>query len=268
MLSEKEKNKIRSLSPNRRIEILYGLLRSNEKELSDFEAKDFLKAQFLLDSLTKEKDLGFERFKEVLKEIPEPRNLQIFLSFLEKHQGISMKDEDFVFQVKEGDSVKSDFQKVPLYFVLHNLRSSFNIGSIFRAAECAGVAKIYLSGYTASPDNQKIKKAAMGAEKLVDWEYIPEFQSVLKTLNSQNIQSIALETVKDSTSVYDVSIKDKTAIWVGNEVFGLEKEVLSAVSRFAQIPLYGNKNSLNVAQALTTTALLWGESLRAKGIYL
>ena len=128
MLSEKEKNKIRSLSPNRRIEILYGLLRSNEKELSDFEAKDFLKAQFLLDSLTKEKDLGFERFKEVLKEIPEPRNLQIFLSFLEKHQGISMKDEDFVFQVKEGDSVKSDFQKVPLYFVLHNLRSSFNEG--------------------------------------------------------------------------------------------------------------------------------------------
>ncbi|MEC9283191.1 MAG: TrmH family RNA methyltransferase [Bdellovibrionota bacterium] len=268
MLTDKEKNKIRSLDPRRRIEILYGLLRSNEKELAAFDSREFSKAQFLLESLKEEKGLGFERFQKILRQIPEPRDLQVFLSFLERHQGLNLKDEDLVFHVKEGDAKKPLAPKVPLYFVLHNLRSSFNIGSIFRAAECAGVAKIFLSGYTASPDNHKIKKAAMGAEKLVEWEYIPEFEKLLEKLKKDSIESVALETVENSPSVYDEKISKSTAIWVGNEVFGLEKEVLSAISSFVHIPLYGTKNSLNVAQALTTTALLWGENLRAKDIYL
>lgn len=268
MLTDKEKNKIQRLDASRRIEILYGLLRSNEKDLHAFEERDFLKAQFLLQSLVAEKNLGFERFKNFLKEIPEVRALQTLLSFLEKHQNINMKDEDLPFQLKEGDQTDLQSNKIPLYFVLHNLRSSFNIGSIFRAAECAGVAKIYLSGYTASPDNHKIAKAAMGAESLVDWEYVPEFGQVLKILEKENIASIALETLENCPSIYESSITEKTAIWVGNEVFGLEKEVLKDISQYVQIPLYGCKNSLNVAQALTTTALLWGEKLRAKGIHL
>jgi tRNA G18 (ribose-2'-O)-methylase SpoU len=136
-----------------------------------------------------------------------------------------------------------------LYLILHNIRSAYNVGSIFRTADAAGVKKVYLCGYTPTPNNQKVIKTSLGAEKYILWEYYKQTWQLLKKLNANGIQIVALEQTKKSVDYRRFKPKFPIALMIGNEVRGLSKKILTYADKIIAIPMYGRKESLNVAVA-------------------
>jgi tRNA G18 (ribose-2'-O)-methylase SpoU len=136
-----------------------------------------------------------------------------------------------------------------IYLILHNIRSTFNVGSIFRTADAAGIKKICLCGYTPTPDNQKVAKTSLGAERYVPWEYHKQTWRLLRKLSADGIQIVALEQTKKSVDYRQFKPKFPIALMVGNEVKGLSKKILARADKIIAIPMYGNKESLNVAVA-------------------
>lgn len=134
-----------------------------------------------------------------------------------------------------------------LYLILHNIRSAYNVGSIFRTANGAGVTKIFLCGITPAPTHPKIAKVALGAEKTVPWEYHKQTWRLLEKLRKTGIQIVALEQAPDSIDYRKFKPKFPLALVVGNEVTGLNKIILSYTDRIIEIPMYGKKESLNVS---------------------
>jgi len=136
-----------------------------------------------------------------------------------------------------------------IHLILHNIRSAYNVGSIFRTADAARVKKIYLCGYTPTPNNQKIAKTSLGAERYISWEYCKQTWQLLKKLKADGIQIVALEQIKRSENYRKFKPKFPMALMVGNEVKGLSKKILAYADKIIAIPMYGKKESLNVAVA-------------------
>lgn len=142
-----------------------------------------------------------------------------------------------------------------IYLILDNIRSMENVGSIFRTADAAGVAKIILCGITPKPPRKEIDKAALGAVDFVDWEYQENAKDLICNLKENGIKIIALEQDKRSISYNNPDSLPlthdscKIALIVGNETDGISKEVLDQADRIIEIPMHGKKNSLNVAVA-------------------
>jgi tRNA G18 (ribose-2'-O)-methylase SpoU len=132
---------------------------------------------------------------------------------------------------------------------LDNLRSAFNVGSIFRTAECFGISKIYLCGYTPNPTNQKVTKTAMGTENFVDWEKCDSTDKLIRQLKNENVQIYALETVESAKLISEADIREPAAIVIGNEALGISSKILQLADEIIQIPIFGWKNSLNVGVA-------------------
>jgi len=139
--------------------------------------------------------------------------------------------------------------------ILDNLRSVYNVGSIFRTANAVGIEKIYLCGTTPTPLDKKgerrkdFAKVALGAEDTVAWEYAEHTLECVKKLKKEDYYIIALEQAHDSVDYKKVVAKEKTAFVIGNEVDGILREVLSASNLVAEIPMLGTKESLNVTIA-------------------
>ncbi len=139
--------------------------------------------------------------------------------------------------------------------LLHDIRSTHNVGSIFRTADALGITKIYMSGYTPTPTDKfnrprkDIAKVALGAEKTIAWEYIEDPKTVLKKLKKEKFQIIALEQAQNSVDYKKVKIAYPVVFLVGNEVEGISKNILSLCDVVAEIPMRGDKESLNVSVA-------------------
>ena len=139
--------------------------------------------------------------------------------------------------------------------ILHNVRSAHNVGAIFRTAEAAGVNRIYLTGYTPAPldrfgrANKELAKTALGAEKILEWFVSKNLPNLIKKLGARTYKLIALEQHPKSINYRRVKVKGLTAIIVGNEVTGLSPAILKQCDVVAEIPMYGRKESLNVAVA-------------------
>ena len=136
-----------------------------------------------------------------------------------------------------------------LYVVLDNIRSRENVGSIFRTADAAGVAKIYLCGITPIPPHEKISKTALGAEKWIQWEYHKQTWRLLEKFKDDKMNIVALEARKGSQNIFKFSPKFPLVLIVGNEVKGLSPKILKYCNNVVSIPMYGKKESLNVAVA-------------------
>lgn len=136
--------------------------------------------------------------------------------------------------------------------ILHNIRSAHNIGSIFRTADAVGVSKIYITGYSPRPTDKfgrpvkEIAKTALGAEKDIEWEYEKKVAKVIKKLKAEKFQIIAIEQSKNSKDYKKVKPKFPIAFILGNEVKGISKQLLDSCDVIAEIPMMGNKESLNV----------------------
>ena len=146
-----------------------------------------------------------------------------------------------------------------MIIVLHGVRSAHNVGSIFRTADGAGVNKIYLCGTTPTPPHEKISKTALGAENYVPWEYQSQtYRCLLKIKNqSSKIKILGLEQTKNSKNIFGGStsnllrsnLNKKIALVLGNEIRGLSPQILKYCDEVVHIPMYGKKESLNVAVA-------------------
>lgn len=142
--------------------------------------------------------------------------------------------------------------------VCDDLRSLYNIGSVFRTADGVGVDKIYLCGITGTPDNQKAKskisKVALGAEKSVEWEYVSQSWRLINKLKKDGYQIVSLEQAAKSVNYIDFKPKFPLALIIGNEVGGVKKSLLNKSDKIIEIPMRGQKESLNVSIAFGIAA--------------
>jgi tRNA G18 (ribose-2'-O)-methylase SpoU len=135
-----------------------------------------------------------------------------------------------------------------IHIVLDNIRSAFNVGSIFRSADGAGsVKKIYLCGITADIDNPKLEKTALGALETVESEHFDTTVEVIDDLQSRNIPVYALEITKGAKNFQQMEYPERVAIVLGHEKKGVSDEILSMCDEKIMIPMRGFKESLNVA---------------------
>lgn len=139
--------------------------------------------------------------------------------------------------------------------VLDNIRSVFNVGSIFRTSDALGVTKIFLCGCTPTPidrfgrERKDLAKVALGAEKSIEWEYRENTVELLKELKKEKKYIIAIEQDKKSVDYKKIKVKYPSVIVMGPEVGGMSKEVLNECDVIAEIPMVGDKESLNVSVA-------------------
>ena len=137
--------------------------------------------------------------------------------------------------------------------ILHNIRSHYNVGAIFRTADGAGVNKIYLSGYTPAPEDRfgrevgEISKTALGAEKFVAWEKVDDTLLVVQKLKAEGITVVAVEQSDSSVMLNDFVAPEKVVYIFGSETEGVPTEVLVEVDTILELPMLGHKESLNVS---------------------
>ena len=133
-----------------------------------------------------------------------------------------------------------------------------NVGSVFRSSDAFGISEILISGYTPTPPRPEINKTAIGAEEFVDWKYFKSHQEVIDYLKTGDYSIIGLEQTDDSVFLPDFNAKSHSNICLlmGNEVTGIDDELLPYVDQFISIPQFGHKHSLNVSVA--TGVMLYG----------
>ncbi len=142
--------------------------------------------------------------------------------------------------------------KLPLVVVLDNIRSQNNIGSVFRTADAFRLSGVYLCGITATPPHREIHKTALGATESVDWVYFPTTMEAVKELHSKGYTVLAVEQTSGSIKLNDYHpvSGEKLALIFGNEVNGIDDEVLPFVNSSIEIPQFGTKHSINVSVAV------------------
>jgi 23S rRNA (guanosine2251-2'-O)-methyltransferase len=147
--------------------------------------------------------------------------------------------------------------KIPLVIVLDNIRSQHNIGSVFRTADAFRVECIHLCGITATPPNREIHKSALGATESVAWKYFGETSQSLQELKDQGYLLYAIEQTNESIPLDKFRPDEgrKMAVIFGNEVNGIDENLLGMVDGAVEIPQSGTKHSLNVSVA--TGIILW-----------
>ncbi|MCW1907819.1 MAG: TrmH family RNA methyltransferase [Candidatus Saccharibacteria bacterium] len=153
--------------------------------------------------------------------------------------------------------------KVTLVVIAHNIRSSHNIGSLFRTAEALGASKLYLTGFTPYPKSvhdtrlphvatkthKDIAKTALGAEHLLKWQQTSDITQLIKRLKRRNYKIVALEQAPNSVDLRDCALLGRVALVLGNEPSGIDAETLRLCDIAVEIPMKGDKESLNVVQA-------------------
>ncbi len=148
----------------------------------------------------------------------------------------------------------------PLVIVVDNVRSLYNVGSMFRTCDGALVQKLYLCGYTPYPPRKEISKTALSATESVPWEFVYDITVVLDRLKREGMTIAALEHTNESISCFDLRPENfPLAVVVGNEIAGVSDEVLPYCDMAIELPMHGVKQSLNVAVA---TGILCYECLR------
>jgi len=148
-------------------------------------------------------------------------------------------------------------EKIPVVVVLDNIRSSHNTGSVFRTSDALLVEKIYLCGITATPPDKEIRKTALGAENSVAWAYYPDTLEAVAALKAQGYTVVAVEQVEKSISLkeYLPTSGSKLALVFGNEVKGVQQEVVDQCDLALEIPQFGTKHSFNVS--VSVGIVLW-----------
>ena len=148
-------------------------------------------------------------------------------------------------------------EKTPLIVILDNIRSLNNIGSVFRTSDAFLIEKIYLCGITAQPPHKDIHKTALGSTDSVDWEYVEETVDLVNKLKKENIEIAAIEQADKAVLLSDfIPVQGKKlAVIFGNEVKGVQQNVVTAADYCIEIPQFGTKHSLNIS--VSCGVVLW-----------
>lgn len=140
--------------------------------------------------------------------------------------------------------------RFPVYALVDNVRSLYNVGSIFRSSDGALIEKLFLGGFTPHPPRKEIDKTALGATATVPWEFYKDPMEVVARLKEERIKICVLELAAESKPYFSLTKEDfPLCIVVGNEITGISKEIMREADMAIDIPMFGNKQSLNVAVA-------------------
>jgi len=142
-----------------------------------------------------------------------------------------------------------DLPRNPIHVVLDNLRSAFNVGSIFRTADAGAAAHLHLCGMTAYPPNLKLQKTALGATDYVPWTHYAETADAIAALQAQQIPCVAVEAADGAVDYTQFDWPRPVAIVFGHEVHGVSPEIIAQCDATVRIPMQGFKNTINVATA-------------------
>lgn len=208
----------------------------------------------LLRSLATSEEPSLVKLSEITEHLHPAMPLRHYLNFLipiERVLNKKLKDSDFIVETQ--DRLVTQVTKLPLAFVLDNIRSVFNVGSIYRLADCLGANEIYLCGYTPWPD----EKTSLGTSQATTSFQFDHLSECLQELKNKKYKLIALETCSTSVSLLDFKFTEPTALLIGNERFGLDPATLEKCDHVIKIPMSGIKNSLNVSNALAIAAFEW-----------
>jgi tRNA G18 (ribose-2'-O)-methylase SpoU len=134
----------------------------------------------------------------------------------------------------------------PIKVLLEDIRSAFNVGSIFRTSDAAGIEELILTGITPYPPHNRIPKTALGATESVKWQYIPDKIKAAEYCD-KTTEIIGVEITDDAVSYFDWDFTKPTTLVFGNEISGISVEMLSKCKKIVKIPMYGTKHSLNIA---------------------
>lgn len=142
-------------------------------------------------------------------------------------------------------------EKMPVIAVLENVRSAYNVGSVFRTADAFLLQAIYICGYTAKPPHKEIKKTALGSEETVHWAHFANAEEAIKQLKQNGFKVYAVEQTESSISLETFQRKEeeKVALVFGNEVTGVEQNTIHLCDGAIEIPQLGMKHSLNISVA-------------------
>ena len=153
-------------------------------------------------------------------------------------------------------------EKLPLIVVLDDVRSLYNVGSVFRSADAFRIEAIYLCGITATPPNAEIHKTALGGEDSVDWKYFERTEDAVEDLHKKGVFVYSVEQVEHSTKLHTLNLNAESttnnshyAIIMGNEVKGVKQSVVDMSDACLEIPQFGTKHSLNVS--VTAGIVIW-----------
>lgn len=140
--------------------------------------------------------------------------------------------------------------KLPVYVLLDNIRSSYNVGSVFRTSDGAMIKKLFMCGYTPHPPKKEILKTALGSTESVEWEYLEDPKAKILELKEQGVKICALEQTSKSMTYYHIKSSDfPICLIIGNEITGVSQEFIDLCDFSIEIPQFGIKQSLNVAVA-------------------
>ena len=147
--------------------------------------------------------------------------------------------------------------KLPLVVVLDNVRSLYNVGSVFRTSDAFRIDKVVLCGISACPPNNEIHKTALGAEDSVDWKFYEDTMDAVRDLHDEGFFIYSVEQATDSTMLQEAPLTadKKYAVILGNEVKGVRQDVIDASDGCLEIPQFGTKHSMNVS--VTAGIVIW-----------
>ena len=187
-----------------------------------------------------------------------PRHLTAVIVPFERLLNRSLRDDEIlVNQVDKMKSVEPDVHSGHLIVLADNLRSAFNVGAVMRTSECFAVREVILCGYTPTPAEPKTARTSMGTEDYIAWQAGGRIEDQIGSLQNEGYKIVALETVEGATGIDDFRWPEQCALVIGNERFGIDREVLRQADHCIQIPLFGRKNSLNVGIALGLALSSW-----------
>jgi len=139
--------------------------------------------------------------------------------------------------------------RLPVSILLDNVRSMYNVGAFFRTADGAGIERLLLSGITARPPKNAIRKTALGAEQRVSWEPVEDTATLVNQLREREYEIAAIETSTSAVDIFEWQPRFPVCVLFGHEVDGLRPALLAACDTHVRIPMLGLKHSLNVASA-------------------
>ncbi len=147
--------------------------------------------------------------------------------------------------------------KLPLVVVLDDVRSMYNVGSVFRTGDAFRIEAVYMCGISATPPSTEIHKTALGAEDSVEWRYFPSAVEAVEHLHSEGYEVYAVEQAEGSTKLHEFSpaLNKRYAVVMGNEVKGVHQEVIDLCDGCLEIPQFGTKHSMNVS--VTTGIIIY-----------
>lgn len=241
------REKLLSFSSHKQIKALFDLAQFIEKNNHTIDSSHFTKLKKYHHYLEETQDKNIQKLnKEFQKIIQIDYQFQVYLMNLERLLGQSSKEYDFL--VNRYDS-ESPIHKFPIICVLDSVRSAHNVGAMLRNAECFGVTKVFLTGLSPNHNHEQVQKTSMGVSSYLEIEYKQDALELVKKLKTLGHFIVAIETANSAIPLNKFSAPPSSnlVLLFGHEQFGLSKELIEISDKIVKIPLFGQKNSLNVA---------------------